>query len=139
MRSKSMAKYQNRTTKTKAAPCFTLQISPRYFELVQKQKKTVEGRLAKTRFLDLEKEQTIRLQNSKSYSSLYVKIVYLKKYTSFKEMLIFEGLDKCLPDIQNIEEGIDVYYGFQDYKKMERELGVLAIGIHLLGESAQLE
>jgi len=54
------------------------------------------------------------------------KIVGKRAYSTFKEYLETEGLDKCLPGIETIEDGVGVYYKYYTPED-EAKYGVLAI------------
>ena len=53
------------------------------------------------------------------------------EYNTFGEYLEAEGLDKCLPGIQDIDTGLSVYYKYFT-KEDEKEFGVIAIRLKLL-------
>ena len=59
------------------------------------------------------------------------KIIKKVVYESFKDYLEIEGLNKCLPSIPTIEQGLDVYYKY--YKKEdEKEFGIIAIHVQII-------
>lgn len=103
--------------------------------MVETGKKTVEGRLKKPELKVLKVGDKIRFQdNSHSKSFVDVKIISLNAYPTFREMLQKEGLHRCLPDLNSLEEGVDIYHSFPSYREKEKLLGVLAIGIQKLGD-----
>ena len=59
-----------------------------------------------------------------------VTVIVLEKklYQTFEEMLTTEGLDKCLPGVKAIQEGVLVYRQFYSEEE-ERELGALAFKV----------
>jgi len=99
----------------------TKDISEPWFSLIKVGLKTVEGRLNKGDFAALTKGDCIKVVNNdlgfiRNYT---IKITSIHKYTSFKEYLEKEKLEKCLPGIDTIEDGVKVYYKY--YSKEEEE------------------
>lgn len=99
-----------------------------YFSLIAQGKKTIEGRLAKTKFLDLRIDDLVRINNS-----LLTQVKSVRQYPTFKQMLIMEGLFYVLPEINDIDQAEKVYYNFYTPSD-ESEYGVVAIGLKLLEE-----
>ncbi len=58
-------------------------------------------------------------------------IVRKKEYSTFREYLENEGLEKCLPSIFDINIGLNVYYKYNT-KEEEKEYGVIAIELKVL-------
>ncbi len=97
-----------------------------YFSLIRSGQKTVEGRLAKEKFLKLKVGDTVLINNS-----VMVELISTNLYPSFRSMLESEGLFKVLPNVINLDEGEQVYYRF--YSKLdENQLGVLALAFKLI-------
>jgi ASC-1-like (ASCH) protein len=95
-----------------------------YYSMVINGLKTVEGRLNKGRFAELEIGDVLmmRPENKK------FQVTDKRQYKTFREMLEAEGVKNVLPDKNNIEEATKVYKNF--YKESEENrYGVLAIRI----------
>ena len=58
--------------------------------------------------------------------SFLTKIIGKSVYNTFEEYLETEGLDKCLPGIDTMEEGLNVYFKYFT-KEDEEQYGVVAI------------
>lgn len=86
--------------------------------------KTVEGRLNKDKFAEIEIGDVLMMQpENKRF-----RVVGRRQYKTFREMLEAEGIKNVLPDKNNIEEATKVYKKF--YKESEEnKYGVLAIRI----------
>ena len=52
-------------------------------------------------------------------------IVEIKKYRNFKSYLIGEKLEKCLPTVIKLNDGISIYRAFYSLEK-EKKYGVVA-------------
>lgn len=74
---------------------------------------------------------TIRFHYRNPTDDVYVKILRVKKYRSFREMLEAEGVRNCIPDLRTINEGVEAYLKIPRYKERER-LGVLAFRIQMV-------
>ena len=112
---------------------FTITIKQPWFNLIKSGKKTIEGRVNAGLFARLEKNNVIQWlhQNMKCK----VKIIDIRKYDSFRTMLEKEGLDKILPNIDNIDDGVKL---FRKYYSEEKERnGVVAIEMEIYNQLEQ--
>ncbi len=98
-----------------------LNVQETSFFLIKNGLKIVEGRLGKDKYLDLKKGDKILFNKI-----LEIEIEKVIKYSSFREMLLFEGLKNVVPKAQTMEEGEKIYYQFYS-KEDEQKYGVLAI------------
>ena len=107
-------------------------LSEPWFTLISLGLKTVEGRKNKGRFKEMQIGEIIEWTNNDfNPRSVLTKITKKEKYDTFNEYLEIEGLNKCLPGISNIEDGLSVYFKYFT-KEDEREFGVIAIGLELI-------
>lgn len=97
-----------------------------YKTLILQGKKTVEGRLCKGKFSQLQVSDVLQFQDTGEC----LEIIALTHYPSFKAMLENEGLKHTLPGIAEIDCGREVYYQFYTPEE-EKAFGVLAISIRL--------
>lgn len=100
-----------------------LHVQNPYLEQIESGQKTVEGRLAKSKYTTLVPGNKIRFNNR-----LNVSIVAIKHYTSFLLMIQSEGLERVLPGVSSLKEGVDVYRQFYT-EEDEKIHGVVAITI----------
>lgn len=104
-------------------------VSEPWFSLIYLGIKTVEGRLNKGKFKELKDNDIIEWQNNDfNPRSAKTRVVYKTEYKTFREYLEKEGLDKCLPSIPTVDDGLEVYYKYYS-KENEAEYGVIAIGL----------
>jgi ASC-1-like (ASCH) protein len=100
--------------------------------MVHSGRKTVEGRLNKPELHNLKIGERIRFQRENEVKHFVdVKVISLRTYPTFREMLQKEGLHRCLPDVKSLEEGVHIYHSFPSYLEKEKLYGALAIGINL--------
>jgi ASC-1-like (ASCH) protein len=110
----------------------TINISEPWFSLILLGIKTVEGRLNRNRFKEMKEGDIVEWSNNDFGPRKVVsKIVKKTFYKTFNDYLNKEGIENCLPGINNIKDGLDVYYKY--YKKEdESEFGVTAIKVEIL-------
>lgn len=109
-------------------------LSEPWFTLISLGLKTVEGRKNKGRFKEMEIGDIVEWTNNDFMPrSIFTKITGKAEYSTFKEYLETEGLDKCLPGIPTMEHGLSVYFKYFT-KEDEAEFGVIAIRLELIKE-----
>jgi ASC-1-like (ASCH) protein len=108
---------------------YSKNVSEPWFSLISTGLKTVEGRLNKGEFKEMKVGEIIEWKNYDfGERKMLTKIVKKEHYASFKDYLETEGLKKCLPSIDNIDQGLDVYYSYYS-KEDEKEFGIVAIHV----------
>ncbi|HMP28384.1 MAG TPA: ASCH domain-containing protein [Saprospiraceae bacterium] len=85
--------------------------------------KTIEGRRASPKWNSVKEKDQLIIDN------IIFIVVAVRRYTSIKEYLEAEGLNKTLPGIQTIEKGIEVYENIYYKQKIE---GMVAMEIKKL-------
>jgi len=113
-------------------PNYIENVSEPWFSLILLGLKTVEGRKNKGRFKDMKVGDIVEWKNNDfKPRSVLTEIIGKAEYSTFREYLETEGLEKCLPSIQSIDNGIDVYYKYYT-KEEEKEFGVVAIRLKII-------
>ena len=89
-------------------------LSEPWFTLVKLNMKGCEGRLDRGFFHSVREGQTVRFYNTDlGFRRDVCRVVIGKtKYDSFKEMLAAEGVGRCLPGIDSIDEGVSIYRAY---------------------------
>ena len=105
---------------------YEINIQEPYFTQVKRGVKKVEGRLNKSKFLEMKIGDEILLNEE-----IKLKIVNKTIYKSFRDMIIFEGVKNVIPLAESIEEAENVYYKFYT-KEDEYNFGVVAIEIKII-------
>ena len=102
-----------------------------WFTLIREGLKTVEGRLNKGRFANIQTGDIVRWHVSGTNKSCFTKITNIVHYKTFETMLTTEKINLVLPGVPDITCGVKVYRQF--YKKeKERQYGVLAIQLQVI-------
>lgn len=130
---KKMKKRLNRSkirrpvSEQKVMPTYTENLSEPWFSLISLGLKTVEGRKNKGRFKDMRVGERIEWVNDDfKRRTVSTEIIGKHEYKTFEEYLSAERLDRCLPGIKTIEDGLSVYYKYFT-KEDEQQYGVVAI------------
>ena len=125
---------------------FQMSVSQPWFSAIKKGAKTIEGRLAKPKFLALEVGDTAVISRSgpvsasrsraptsstSAASKVVAVVTRVVRYKSFAEYLSQEGLARTLPGVRTIDEGVQTYRQFYTAAD-EAEHGVAAIHIALV-------
>lgn len=115
---------------TPAKTVYNKSVSEPWFSLIKTGLKTVEGRLNKGDFAQMKKGDEIVFSNDSFGYNRYckVRIVSTKRYRSFHEYLSTEGLNKCLPGVDNINEGENIYHKYYSPEDAQR-FHILAITV----------
>ncbi len=100
-----------------------INIQEPYFSQILAGKKTVEGRLNKGKFFELQVGDILKINDLVEYTVLEKNI-----YSSFREMIEQTGLENVIPDKNTIEEALEIYYKFYT-KEDELTYGVVGIKI----------
>ena len=100
---------------------YTKHLSEPWFTLIKIGAKKCEGRLNKGDFFEMKKGDNIIFTNNDfDFSrSFHCKITSVHNYISFEKYSDIETLEKCLPGIDTIDEGVSIYYKY--YKKEDED------------------
>lgn len=119
---------------------FTLIVEKEWYDFIRQGKKIVEGRLAKEKFKNMKKGDTIVFLNEVSKNNevsetFEVSVKDVKKFTSFMEMIQYYGRDIVIPMRSNDCDALAVYrkfYSEADEKSLDTNgnpIGVIGIEI----------
>ena len=95
-----------------------------WFTAIAQKRKTIEGRLLKGKFAALRPGTVLVVDKPNSKRRLVAVVTKVAKYLSS------EGLNRTLPGVKTIRDGVDVYRRFYS-EQDERNFGVVAIHITL--------
>lgn len=113
-----------------------LSVSDPWFGAIKRGEKTVEGRLAYGRFLEMKRGTLLTINNSKqagenespAASTVYAVVTRVVIYKSIRMYLEQEGLARTLPGVKRISDGVSIYRQFYSTEK-EKTHGIAAIHI----------
>jgi ASC-1-like (ASCH) protein len=107
-------------------------VSEPWFSLILLGLKTVEGRLNKGRFSEMKEGDIIQWINDDfNHREFITVITKVCHYSSFESYLTKEKIKHCLPSIDNVKDGVDVYYKYYTPEK-EKQFGIAAIHLKTL-------
>ena len=117
----------------------TFNVSEPWFSLIQSGTKSVEGRLAKSRFAEIQPGEIIKWTNEEQKTKdgkpmsreVITRVSGVVYYPDFEKYLTTERLKNCLPGVKTIKDGVTVYH--KVYPKEERQkYKVMAIRLDVL-------
>lgn len=93
---------------------YTKNLSEPWYTLIKMKIKTVEGRLNKGDFSNMKVGDCIIFKNNEFgfERQFKIKIKKITNYPNFQTYLEKEKLKHCLPGIDNMKDGINVYYRY---------------------------
>ena len=91
---------------------YVKKLSEPWFTYTETSVKTVEGRLNKEDWIHMNVDDIIQFTNKERgvEKKFSVKIVKICHYDTFRLYLEEAGLKNCLPGVDTIEQGLDIYY-----------------------------
>ena len=98
-----------------------------WFAHLKSGKKTIEGRMG-GKWSKLKNGDRIHIINYRH--CIVVRVIDVRKYNSLEEYLRLEGLEKTLPSVKTIEEGVKIYTMWYAKEEVKRK-GMLAIELEL--------
>ena len=102
-----------------------------YFTFGKNGQKTIEGRIRKGYYCLIKPGDHIIIYNEEETDNIEVLVKSVRNYKSIKEMIENEPLKKILPDVEAIDQGIEVYRRFYT-QEQEEKFGIVAIEIERL-------
>ncbi len=99
-----------------------------YFTFLKNGQKTIEGRARKGRYRNVRPGDEIVVLNEEETDRVETIVKRVTKYRSIEKMLTGESLKKLLPDVDTIDQGIEVYRKFYT-PEQEQQFGMVAIEV----------
>jgi len=101
-------------------------ITDRWYRLIASGQKVIEGRKGSPTYSRLKVGNYVIFLNESTGERLVKSIAAVNKYPDVRTMLLTEGLDRVLPGVSSIEEGVAIYMSFWNEADVQR-MGVLAL------------
>jgi len=108
-----------------------LHIQRRWYDLIPHGEKSYEGRLDHGDVKPIN-TGTIIIFYTEDLPELKVKVVSKHHFSSFADMFQNIAINKLLPGLTSVEEGIELYRSFPGYREGEMTYGVVVFGIELV-------
>jgi ASC-1-like (ASCH) protein len=118
-------KYKSKYLALKGGNNLEFTIKQPWFDLINSGKKTVEGRLNRGAFSRIRVGDQITWVHKNLKCRTTVQSIH--HYPSFKQMIEEEGIQNILPNIDSVDQGVDLYH--QYYSPKDESNGVVAIGL----------
>ena len=106
---------------------YKMNLSEPHFTNMKNKIKTVEIRLYDEKRKSLKKNDYIIFVKRENKSKTFKrKIKDIRIFYSFEKAIKHAKLKNCLPGIRTYKQGVELYYSFPNYKKLEKK-GVIAL------------
>lgn len=102
-----------------------------WFDLLVSGVKPIEGRKKTPKWEKLKVDQTLEVTRKETQEVRLFKITHINEHDSLMKYLITEGLHRCLPGINTIEEAIMIYRQWSTPQELE-QYKFLAIGMNVI-------
>ena len=111
-------------------------LSEPWFSLIAIGCKTVEGRLNSGDWSSMEVGSLIDWFNEDFGIKREFRTVIISKrvYKCFSNYLITEGLNKTVPTIENLEDGLKIYYSYYKLKD-EEKYGIVTLELQVVSKN----
>lgn len=93
--------------------------------------KPVEGRKKSAKWEKLKVGQVLEVRCKETQEVRLFKISHINEYNNVVDYLIGEGLNRCLPGVNSIEEGVTIYQQWSTPQELE-QYKFLAIGMSVI-------
>lgn len=110
--------------------CLTIDCDEPWFSLLEKGIKPVEGRKGKTKYRSLKPGDMVRFQCTEGNRSFFAKVERIDSFNTVLEYLEKVTLEKALPGITTLNEGLSIYSEWSSFEEIEN-LGFVGIWIKL--------
>lgn len=97
-----------------------------YFDDITNGRKTIEGRLAKDKYLQLKPGERVRFSNTSGTQVLVKKVVAVHMYRTFEEAFSEQDYQKAIPSARNTAEAVRVYERFYS-REQQAQTGVVFV------------
>ena len=103
---------------------FNIHCDDPWFSFIREGIKPVEGRKKTHSYKHIKAGDTINFSNGKE--NFIAKVTEVREYESLEKYFEDVGLEKALPGISTLEEGLNIYYQWSTEEKI-RQYGFLGI------------
>lgn len=112
---------------------YELDLNDRPFKAIKAGTKTIESRVPTSRdkfdYKDLKSGDKITFVNNSTGEKITVEVIGIRHYKDFRTLLKTEGTEKTLSSGKSIEEAVESFNDFSEYKQNIPKYGVWAIRV----------
>lgn len=91
-----------------------------YFDDIASGRKTIEGRLAKDKYLQLKPGDKVRFSNNAGTEALVKRVVAVHTYRTFEEAFTEQDYKQAIPSARSVAEAVRVYEQFYSREQQEQ-------------------
>jgi len=107
-----------------------------FIQQIRRGEKTVEGRVSKGAVLKYRKGDKVRFYYySNASDDVTCQIVNIRRYKTFREMLVNSGFKNCIPEAASLEDAVKAYDQIPNYSANAAKFGVTAIHLSVLAKT----
>ena len=103
-----------------------LEVQQPYFDAIKSGIKTIEGRLAKQKYLNLQPGDSIRFTAPPNSTSIVKTVAKVHRYATFREAFKEQNFQLAIPDARSVDDAVAVYERFYP-RQIQDEIGVVFI------------
>lgn len=110
---------------------FQATLQKRFFDLINSGEKTWEGRCYRGQWRDVRiGDHLFFTQADRKENTLRKAVSNIRRFDGFRQMLETDNmLSLCLPGVETVDEGVDIYEGFPGYREAAQEHGCIMFEI----------
>lgn len=112
-----------------------LKVQQVYIDAITNGTKTIEGRLAKDKYLKLRQGDRVKFFNNAGTQSVAKKVVAIHRYSTFEAAFTEQDYKKAVPNAKDISDAASVYEQFYP-KALQAKLGIVFIELEEAQQSA---
>ena len=106
-------------------------ITQRWFDKIVSGDKPIEGRKKSPKWEKIKVNQILNIKCDETGEIRKFLVTHIVEYDNLKQYLICEGIDRCLPGVRTIEEGIEIYKQWSTEQELQK-YKFLAIGLKVI-------
>lgn len=106
----------------------TIEVEQPWFNEIISGRKPIEGRKKSPTWAKVKIDQKVVLKCTETGEERFFRITHINEYPTLKDYLIGEGLNRALPEVQTLEQGIEVYKQWSTEDELKK-YPFLAIGL----------
>lgn len=103
-----------------------MKLSEPWFSYVRNSEKSVELRANDKKRQQIEEYDIIQFSNDEKPQIFSKQVMEITHHDSFRDAIVYHGLRHVLPDVEALEDGVEIYANIPTYVEKETKFGVVA-------------